>query len=415
MDEKFKKNLTHEIFAFPKKRALLFRKFPVQNQGFILLSFPKKICKEILDKLNNKEIVELIDYLDSDGAVDILQNMSSKRQKKILEELGKEIKEKIEYLLKFDPRTAAGLMSLDYIEVEENITFKNLSKLIKKHEKKTSKFPTILVVKDGFLCGEIHLSSLVFCNPDEEIKKHIKKSKSIFYDLPQKEVISVFEKNPHSKVIVLDKDKSVLGIIYSDDIIRLMQNQKNTLSDFAGVSKEEDVLDSVLDKVKYRNKWLIINLGTAFIAASVVSLFQETITAFILLAVYMPIIAGMGGNAGTQTLAVMVRGIALKEVNIKTAKKVIINELFAGGINGIIIGFLVTCVAIFWNQNPLFGLIVGLAMVVNLMVAGFFGAIIPLIMDKLGKDPASSASIFITTATDVFGFFFFLGLATLLL
>jgi len=160
---------------------------------------------------------------------------------------------------------------------------------------------------------------------------------------------------------------------------------------------------------------LIINLATAFLAASVVSLFQETISAFVLLAVYMPIVAGMGGNAGTQTLAVVVRGLALKEIELKTAKRVIINEIIAGGINGIINGILVAAVAILWNKNPMFGLVIGLAMVINLIIAGFFGAIVPLIMKQLGKDPASSATIFITTATDVFGFLSFLGLATILL
>ena len=139
------------------------------------------------------------------------------------------------------------------------------------------------------------------------------------------------------------------------------------------------------------------------------------ISAFVLLAVYMPIVAGMGGNAGTQTLAVVVRGLALKEIGSKKAKKIIINEVIAGAINGTINGVIVAVVAILFNKNPLFGLIVGIAMVINLIVAGFFGTIIPLIMKKLKKDPASSATIFITTATDVFGFFVFLGLASILL
>jgi magnesium transporter len=127
----------------------------------------------------------------------------------------------------------------------------------------------------------------------------------------------------------------------------------------------------------------------------------------------MPIVAGMGGNAGTQTLAVVVRGLALKEINPNTTKRIIINEVLAGGINGIISGVLVAIAAFLWNNNPVLGLIVGLSMIINLIISGFFGAITPLIMKKLGKDPASSATIFITTATDVFGFIVFLGLATL--
>ena len=140
-------------------------------------------------------------------------------------------------------------------------------------------------------------------------------------------------------------------------------------------------------------------------------LFQETISAFVLLAVYMPVIAGMGGNTGTQTLAVMVRGIALKEIELKTGTKVILKETGTGLVNGVINGIIVSIIAIIFNQNYLLGLVAGVAMIINMMIAGFFGSTIPLIMKRLGKDPATSAAIFITTATDLFSFFVFLGLA----
>ena len=215
---------------------------------------------------------------------------------------------------------------------------------------------------------------------------------------------------------MLDDDDSILGIIYSDDILKIIEKKSaDNLYGFAGVSEEEDIYDSPLTKVKNRYKWLLINLVTAFLAAAVVSLFQDTISAFVLLAVYMPIVAGMGGNAGTQTLAVVVRGLALKEIELKTAKKAIINEIIAGAINGAINGILVALVAWLWNGSFMLGIIVFIAMIVNLIVAGLFGAVIPLALKAIGKDPASSATVFITTATDVCGFFVFLGLASILL
>jgi len=410
-------NSVHEILSSPKKRRIsIFRKMPVREQGFILLDFSKRLQQEIMNKLSDKEMVELLDYLDPDEATDLLQNIDSKRSKKILKKLSKEIREKIELLFKFNPNTAAGLMSLDYVEVDRNTTFEQLSKIIKKHEKRTGKFPVVLAVEKGILIGEVPAHTLATAEKREKISKYIKKIPSIKYDEDEDEVISLFRRSPHNKIIVLDKDESILGVIYSDDVLRLIERKPaNNLREFAGVREEENVLDSVLVKVKYRYKWLVINLATAFLAASVVGLFQETISAFVLLAVYMPIVAGMGGNAGTQTLAVVVRGLALKQIEIKTAKKVIINEILAGGINGTINGVLVAAVATFWNKNPMLGLIIGLAMIINLIIAGFFGAIVPLIMKGLGKDPASSATIFITTATDVFGFFAFLGLATIML
>ncbi len=411
-----KSELIHKLTSSKKDTIKIFKKIPTKNQGFMLLDLPKKLQLKILNNLKEEEIVEIIDYLDPDDASDILKNIPVKKQNLILQKLKKEIKEKIEYLLMFDTRTAADLVSLEYIEVDIDTTFDNLSKIIKKHEKRTGKFPTILVIDDGYLKGE--LSPLIFLskNKNEKINKYVKKVPTIIYNTNKNKVINCFKQHKHSKIIVLDKDNSILGIIYSDDILNIIEDKAaNSLRDFAGVKKEEQVLDSPLTKVKSRYKWLIINLGTAFLAAFVVSLFQETISAFVLLAIYMPIVAGMGGNAGTQTLAVMVRGLALNKVNSKTAKTVIFNEIIAGAINGIINGILVAIIASLWNHNPLLGLIIGIAMITNLMIAGLFGALIPLVMTKLGKDPASSATIFITTATDVLGFFVFLGLATLLL
>jgi len=416
MAKKKTQSIVYEILSSPKKRISIFREIPVNDQGFILLSLPKKLQREIMNKLSDKELVELLDYLDSDETTDLLQNIGIKRSKKILKKLGRELREKVKFLLKFDPRTAAGLMSLDYIEVEKNITFEQISKIIQKHEKRTGKFPAILVVQDGFLVGELPAHTLAIGKRKEKIGKYVKKIPSIEHDKNEREIVAVFKKHPHNKIVVLDKDNSILGIIYSDDILKLIEKQSaNNLRQFAGVSEEEDVLDPALTKVKNRYRWLIINLATAFLAASVVGLFQGTISKYVLLAVYMPIVAGMGGNAGTQTLAVVVRGLALKEIELKTAKRVIINEIIAGGINGIINGILVAAVAILWNKSPILGLVIGLAMIINLIIAGFFGAIIPLIMKKFGKDPASSATIFITTATDVFGFLSFLGLATIML
>ncbi|HHE76700.1 MAG TPA: magnesium transporter [Candidatus Parcubacteria bacterium] len=399
---------------FSRNKIAIFRKIPVSQQGFILLGLSNYIRKKIIRSLKNEEIINLLRYLDPGEATNLLRNLKPRLRKKIIEEMKKDIKEKVEFLLKFNPRTAAGLMNLNYIEVEKDSTFGQVAEVIRKYEKRTRKFPEILVVENGFLVGELEGYSLFFHKPEEKIENYIRRVPTIKYDKNEKEIISLFKKNPRSQIVVLDKNKSILGVIYSADILRLINEQSvQDLSSFAGVKREEDVYDSVFLKVKNRYKWLIINLGTAFLAASVVGLFQGTISKYVLLAVYMPIVAGMGGNAATQTLAVVVRGLALKEVDLKSAKRVIINEVGAGAVNGIINGAIVALVAAFFNQSPLLGLVVAVAMVFNLVIAGFFGTLVPLIMKRLGKDPASSATIFITTATDVCGFFSFLGLASL--
>ncbi len=399
-----------------KKRLRRFRDEPPNIQGFILLALPKNIAFKIIKRLSQRELINIFHYLDPDDVTDLLQFLKPRKQKEILEKLSKDLRSKVEYLLKFSPDSAAGLMSLDYVEVSLNSSFAHVSLTVKKHEKKTGKFPTILVVEQGYLVGELPGSTRFLHKSREKIKDYIIKIPTLPYDVDKDTVIKLFKRNTHNKVVVLDDDNSIMGIIFVDDVLRLIANkQESSLYNFAGLSKEEDVLDNFLRKFLFRYKWLIINLGTAFFASFVVGLFQKTIAKYVVLAIYMPIVAGMGGNAATQTLAIMVRGLTLKEVSYKNIKKVIFNEVLAGFLNGLLNGFFVGIVALLFNHSAMLGIVIGLSMILNLVIAAFFGAIIPLIMKGLGKDPATSSSIFITTATDVCGFLSFLGLATILL
>ena len=393
-----------------------FRQIPVNQQGFILLNLPKKNRIEILEDLKNNELINLVNYLDPDEALDLLKSTSPNRITRIFTELGKNVRTKIESFLNFNSKTATGLMNLDYIEIDKDYTIEKTVSLVRKHEIRTGRMPTLLVVDKGFLIGELSMHRFALAKKTEKINKHIKKVHCIPYNASENKVLDTFKRHPHSNIIVLDDNKSILGIIYSDDILELIQNQSAvTLRHFAGIKEEEDVMDSAKIKVKYRYKWLIINLFTAFFAASIIGEFEETISKFVILAAYLPIVAGMGGNAATQTLAITVRGLALKEIELGTARKVVINEMIAGATNGLITGVVAGVIAFLWNQNVMLGIVLGLAMVSNLLIAGLFGTIIPLIMQKLDKDPASSATIFITTATDVFGFLAFLGLAKVLM
>ena len=408
--------LIHKLTRSHRGRLEFFKQIEVNNQGAILLRLSNHIRKDILEKLDNREIIDLLNYLDPDKATNTLRSLDKHRSEIIISNLSKNIQEKVEFLLRFNPKTAAGLMSLDYIEVDKDVIFDDLTKNLLEHEKRTGKFPTILVTENHLLIGELPGHTLVLYQGKDPITPHVKKVPKIHYNSDERKVIDSFVKHPHNKVVVLNDDESILGVIHSDEALRFIEKRSTAdLYGFAGVRNEEDILDSAFTKVRYRYRWLILNLGTAFLAASVVGLFADTISRLTLLAVYMPVVAGMGGNAGTQTLVVTIRGLVLKEVALKNSARVVINEMIAGAINGTIIGVLVSAVATFFNKSPLLGLVLGIAMVVNLVIAGLFGAIVPLIMKALGKDPASSATVFITTATDVFGFLVFLGLAKLIL
>lgn len=405
------------IRMFSKHRSDHFLTLPKNQQGFFFLTLSKNTQRHILNDLTNKDIISFVEFLDPDQVTNVLHLLpSEKRRKTILASLSQDLEQKVTFLLRFHPQTAASMMDLNYIEVQKKSSFKDIADMVYVHEKRTGKIPAVLVVHDGIFVGEVPTSTLILQKNSAVVGNYIKPLPTITYNQPTEEVIKLFTHFPHNKIVVLDDDYRILGIIYSDDILPLIhKNNAANLYQFAGVKQEEDVFDPFYIKVKHRYKWLIVNLGTAYLAAGVVTMFEDTISKFVLLASYMPIVAGMGGNTGTQALAVTVRAIALGEIELKNGWRAIFNEMAAGCTNGIINGLIVSAIAVLWNQSALLGVVTGAAMIVSLTVAGLAGCIIPLIMKRLGKDPATSATIFITTVTDVCGFFTFLGLASMLL
>lgn len=400
----------------PKKNLSFFLDQDLKKQPKLLLKLSPNAQRELLLNLDQSLVLNLLEKLQPDDTTDLLQTLPVRKQKELLHKLNQELQNKVSLLLRFDPHTAAGLISLNYLQLDHNLTLSQAALKIRTHEKRTGKTPVPLVLKDHQLIGYLPIEKLLFTKPSDPIGQYTKKITTLKPNESRKKVINLFLSNPHKKITVLNEDGSILGIIYSDDVIKTLKNSStNSLYDFAGVHDEETVFDTATRKVGFRYKWLIINLLTSFLAASTVSLFDNTISKYVLLAVYMPIIAGMGGNAATQTLAVIVRGITLKQINLKTCLPTLRREIVAAFVNGLINAILIALVVIAINRDFKIAFILSLAMVANLLVAAVFGTLIPLIMKKLGKDPATSATIFITTATDVLGFLIFLGLATLIL
>ncbi len=399
-----------------RRRLEIFRELEPSQQGPILIGLDRRLQIDIMQRLHNHELVIILNHLDPDRATDLLRQLPPGRSRRIADQLSSQVREKVEFLLKFHPKTAAGMMDIDYVLAKPRTTFGEVARLIQEHDQQTGRPPIVLVMEKGKLYGELPAYVLALHPPSAKVGQFVRRLPTLIYNADERTVVDTFVKHPHRKIVVFDDDGAILGIVHSDDVLALLDKHAlRDLYNFAGVSNEEDALDSPTQKFRHRWLWLMINLGTAFLAAATVGLFENTIAAFTLLAVYMPIVAGMGGNAGTQTMAVAVRGIVLKEVDLATGWKFIRNEVLAGFYNGVVNGVVVATVAIIFNKSPMLGLVLALAMVANLIIAGFFGAIIPLIMKAFGKDPATSATIFITTCTDVGGFFVFLSLAKLLL
>lgn len=411
--------LTHKkrVIANKNERLDYIRTLSPQLRGAVFEILPPSIQTEILNNLSLGELTVLLDHLDLQKAENMLVRIKNKRvRKQVTKRLKGELNDKLEEFLSFHPKAEITLINFNYLLLSEETTIKTASEEIDEHYQELGRLPEVLIHRNGECIGEVAPSTLIRERNNAKLQRFVKPIASLSYHAGLEKIVNLAQKLQTGKIVLLDSDGSILGIIYADDILKLLDSSPAaSLYDFAGVADTERIHDSIWQKVKHRYIWLIINLGTGFLAAAVVGMFQDTLNQYVLLAIYMPIVAGMGGNAATQTLAVIVRGITLGEIKLKNSLRPILNEVGAGSINGIIAGALVALIATFWNQSPVLGFVLAVAMIANLIIASFFGALIPLIMKALGKDPATSATIFITTATDVFGFFAFLGLASLLL
>lgn len=407
----------HSITYRTDSRMDEFRELDLSSRSVVFSALSPRVQDDILSALSFNEALELLDHLDPLRVHQILTKMKDKKRRdRFLSRLKNDRFEKTDYFLGFHPGASISLFHLNYVYLEETTTIGDTAEVIENHLKTTGKVPSILVSKAGKLSGEVSLGVLVREPNRNKLKNYIKDVSSVVYNEDRDKVLSFLTTTPHEKIVVTDTDGSVLGIIYSDDVIDLLEEQPaSTLYSFAGVEASERPFDGVLDKIKGRYRWLIVNLATCFLAGGVVSLFDDTIDKFVTLAIFMPMIAGMGGNTSTQTLAVMIRGIAVGEITLKNSYPAIVREMTAAFFNGTYTAIIMVPIALFFGLDLSISLIAGAAIVFNMVIGGFFGSFTPLLLRYFGKDPATSAGIFISTATDVLGLMFFLGLATILL
>jgi len=398
----------------PHERMAVLRNLPIPQQCAVFLELSPYVQQIILRKLKTIEIVDLLDHMDLQQAEHALAKISDrKRREKIVKRLKGEVKEKMEYFLRFHPQASLGIITFNYIFLADTKTVAFAADLVDQHYTETGKYPEILVHKDGLVTGEIPLASMVRARNTTKLKSLTQPIETVTYQSEVPEIIQKLTDTDKRKMVVLDHDSSVLGIVYADAARQLFGHlPAESLYDFAGVDDSERPFDSIAKKVNSRYRWLILNLATTFLASFVVLMYQDTLDALTILAIYMPVIAGMSGNAATQTFAIMVRGITLGTISLKNAGPAIWRELVAGLLNGIIIGAIVALMSALWNGEPLLGLVVAMALIGAHLIAAVSGAFIPLFMKHIGKDPAATSTIFITTVTDVTGLVLLLGLAT---
>lgn len=395
------------------ERMAILRSLSVPERSVVFQEVSPYVQQSILTHFKDHELVDMLDNMDMDQAERaVAQIPDVKRRQRVIKRLKGDIREKMDYFLRFHPQASLSLINFNYLFLPSTLTIGEAAAVIDEHYEEMGKYPELLVHEKGRLVGEVPFAAMVRERNSSQLKKHLHPIPVISYQSDVPKIIELLTGTQSKKIVVQDHDESVLGIIYADSVRPLFTNlPAESLYDFAGLDDSEKPFDSVRKKVSNRYRWLILNLATGFLAGSVVLQFQDTLNAITILTIYIPIIAGMGGNAATQAFAITVRGLTLGTISLATAGPAIWREMLAGVINGLIIGSIVTIVSYLSDGGLYLGLVVGLALVAAHTIAAVAGAFIPLLMKHLGKDPASTSSIFISTVTDVFGLLFLLGFA----
>lgn len=412
-------DLANELSSFDDEEIkVLCYKLDDEMLARVLEEAEFKNQNRIIKYLNNDRILRVFKYMSKDDIVDILGDINIGTAKDLINRMQEGDSSVIKELLGYEDDTAGGLMTTEYISLYGDMLVHNVMQRIKSIASETEYIDTIYVInKEKELIGTVKLRDLLMASEEETLQKIC--DKHFVYVRPetdQEEVAGLVSKYDLKAIPVLNNKHSMLGIITIDDIMDVVTEETTEdIMKMGGVSKIEEIDSRISKKIRLRLPWLVINLITAFLAALTIKLFESTIAQVVALSSIMSMVTGMGGNAGTQTVSVIVRNIAMGKIKLKDSLRVLIKQFIVDVFNGIVIG-LITGIAVYAiYHNVYLGIIIFLAMIANLVISGFCGTLIPLVLAKMKIDPALSSSIFLTTATDVLGFFIFLSLANIFL
>ena len=401
----------------PREREILWQLLSQEQETEVLQYLGEEVRVELLRDLPTEELVELIEDLDTDDLADLLQELPEQVTSRVLAGLDAQNRERLEQVMNYPEDTAGGLMNTDVITVRPEITFSVVQRYLRRLGDIPKTTDNLLVVnrKNQFV-GVLPLTRVLISDPGTSVREAmITDVEAIPATQDAHEVAKLFERLDLVTAPVVDDDGMLVGRITIDDVVDvIMEEAEHSLMGMAGLDEDEDTFGSVWHTVRRRALWLGINLLTALAASAVISLFEDTLEKVVALAVLMPIVASMGGIAGSQTLTLVIRAMALGQVQAGNTRYLLTKELAVGAFNGMLWALVIGAPAALWFDDPSLGLIIGCAMILNLVVAAGAGAMIPMAMKRMGIDPALAGSVVLTTVTDIVGFMAFLGLATLL-
>jgi len=410
-------DIAHYIESAPSRvRRLLWELVDDEVEGEVLGELSEDLQQEFLLRMNSEQMAALVAGLDPDDVADILQQLPDHLIPKVLKTMGEQDRQRVETVLTYDEDSAGGLMNTDTITVRPDLTIDAVLRYLRRHNELPEITDSIFVVnrRDVFL-GTLTLSKLLTASPSTTVREimntHIQ---GIAASMDASHVTHLFERHDWVSAPVVDDEGHLLGRITIDDVVDvIIDDAEHSLLGMAGLSDEEETFSSVRRSAPRRAVWLGINLFTAVLASAVINLFQATLEQVVALAILMPIVASMGGVAGSQTLTVVIRGMALGQINRNNLRWLVNKEVLTGALNAMLWAVVIGVFAAWWFEAPMIGVIIAAAMVINLLTAALAGALLPVFLKSIRIDPALAGSVMLTTVTDVVGFLSFLGLATL--
>ena len=401
----------------PKDRSILWPGIEISIQGEILKEVNEDVQSQLISEMSVDSLVKATEKLDTDDLADIVPNMPESAVHSLLLTLDFKHRERLNQILSYPEDSAGGLMNTDFITVRPDVTIRAVIRYLRLLKEMPVDTDQVFVVDRGFnYLGSLLITSLLTEEPEQMVMDLINKdfSKPIGAETDETEVALLFEQRNLISAPVIDENNQLVGRITIDDVVDVIRDQaEHSVMSMVGLDEEDDVFAPIFQSSKKRSVWLGVNLVTAFIAVYFIGLFEATLQQKIALAILMPVVASMGGIAGTQTLIIVTRGIATGRVTSANIKALINKEVAVSGLNGIIWSIVIGLITYYWFSDLLLSLVIALAIITNLLVAAFSGAFLPLLLSKLKIDPALAGGVILTTITDVIGFVAFLGLAAL--
>jgi magnesium transporter len=402
----------------PKSRVKLWLNIDAGTQGEILKDLSEDVQTQLLKKMDVDSIVKAAEGLDMDDLADIVPYLPESALHNLLLTLDHKHGDHLKRVLSYPEDSAGGLMNIDIITVRDDVTVRTVIRYLRLLKKMPVDTDQVFVVDRAYkYIGAIHISTLLTNEAEQNINPLINKTlKPILADISENEVAHLFEQRNLISAPVVDENNQLIGRITIDDVVDVIRDEaEHSVMSMAGLDEEEDVFAPVMQSTKRRSVWLGVNLITVFIAVFFIGLFEATLQEKIALAILMPVVASMGGIAGTQTLILVTRGIATGRVTTSNLKVLMNKEVAIGLLNGVVWSLVIGIATYVWFADMMLSMVIALAIIVNLIFAAFSGAFLPSLLIKFKIDPALAGGVILTTITDVIGFVAFLGLAALVI